>query len=70
MNVIHVVFRVLSGRRAVYLLPFTIAGLLLIVVTAISKEVKPLTVVPRGTFNLEVRVEEKNVEYRQLSQDG
>ena len=68
MNFIRVVFRVLSGRRAVYLLPFTIAGLPLIVVTTISKEVKPLTVVPRGTFDLEV--EEKNIEYRQQSQDG
>lgn len=70
MDDIRIVFRVLLGRRAFYLLPFTGTGLLLVVVTTIPKEVEPLTVVPRGTFNLEVRVEEKDIEYRQLSQDG
>ena len=67
MNAIRVVSFMLSGRRAVYLLPFTIAGLLLVVVTTIPKEVKPLTIIPRWTCNLEVRVEKKNIEYCQLS---
>ena len=70
MNVIRVVFPMLPGRRTVYPFSFTIVGLLLVVVTTIPKEVKPLTIIPRWTRDLEVRVEKKNIEYRQLSQNG
>ena len=69
MKVIRVVPSVLSGRRAFYLLPFAIARLLLVVVVAaIPKEVKTLTIVPCWTLDLEVGVEKKDIKYRQLSQ--
>lgn len=54
MNVIPVVLPSVPWRGAVYLLPFTLVGLLFVVVTVVPKEMEPLTIVPRRTFDFEL----------------